>query len=104
MKVVHTIEALGGGVYTYFEDLTHHFEKEDIRQKVPTSILYSDNRKEIDPQKVSKLFSTIPTVKGSMDREINPISDRKAIQMFVRERKKIKPAVAHLQSSNAAVL
>ena len=80
MKVVHTIEALGGGVYTYFEDLTHHFEKEDIRQKVPTSILYSDNRKEIDPQKVAQLFSTIPTVKVSMEREINPILDFKAIQ------------------------
>lgn len=104
LKVVHTIEALGGGVYTYFEDLTHHFEKEDIRQKVPTSILYSDNRKEIDPQKVAQLFSTIPTVKVSMEREINPILDFKAIQSLVRELKKIKPDVVHLHSSKAGVL
>jgi glycosyltransferase involved in cell wall biosynthesis len=104
LKVVHIIEALGGGVYTYFEDLTHHFEKDDTRQKVPTSIIYSDNRKEIDPQKVAQLFSTIPTVKVAMKREISPISDLRAIQPLVRELHKIAPDVVHLHSSKAGVL
>ncbi|MGL2999727.1 glycosyltransferase [Flavobacterium sp. RSSB_23] len=104
MKVVHIIEALGGGVYTYFEDLTHHFEKEDIRQKVPTFILYSDNRKEIDPQKVTQLFATLPNKKVVMKREIHPISDLKAIQTIIRELKAIKPDVVHLHSSKAGVL
>jgi glycosyltransferase involved in cell wall biosynthesis len=104
LKVVHIIEALGGGVYTYFEDLTHHFEKENIRQKMPTSILYSDNRNEIDPQKVAQLFSTISTVKVAMKREINPISDFKAIQRLLRELQKIKPDAVHLHSSKASVL
>jgi hypothetical protein len=49
LKVVHIIEALGGGVYTHFEDLTHHFEKRNHSSQ--TYILYSDNRKEIDPEK-----------------------------------------------------
>lgn len=104
MKVVHIIEALGGGVYTYFEDLTHHFEKEAIRHKVPTFILYSDNRKEIDPQKVAQLFATIPNKKVEMKREIHPISDGKAIQTLIRELQAIKPDVVHLHSSKAGVL
>jgi hypothetical protein len=45
-------------VYTYFEDLTHHFERNHSSKKVQTYILYSD-RKEIDPEKVSQLFATI---------------------------------------------
>lgn len=104
MKVVHIIEALGGGVYTYFEDLTRHFENETIRQKVQTSILYSDLRKEINPQKVALLFKNLPTKKLAMKREINPFSDFKAIQLLVRELQKIKPDVVHLHSSKAGVL
>ncbi|RTY76345.1 glycosyltransferase [Flavobacterium sp. LS1R10] len=104
MKVVHIIEALGGGIYTYFEDLTHHFEKEIILQKVQTSILYSANRKEIDPEKVTQLFATIPTVKIEMRREINFISDLKALQKLVFELQKIKPDIVHLHSSKAGVL
>ena len=104
MKVVHIIEALGGGVYTYFEDLTCHFEKEIIFQKVHTSILYSDKRKEIDSERVTALFASIPTVKIDMKREINFISDFKAVQELVQELKKIKPDVVHLHSSKAGVL
>lgn len=104
LKVVHIIEALGGGIYTYFEDLTHHFENDTILQKVQTFILYSDNRKEIDPEKVSQLFATIPTVKIEMKRQINFISDLSAIHKLVRELQKIKPDVVHLHSSKAGVL
>lgn len=104
MKVVHIIEALGGGVYTYFEDLTHHFEKETIRQKVSSFILYSDKRKEIDPQKVAQLFAALPNKKVAMKREISPISDLKAIQTLIHELQAIKPDVVHLHSSKAGVL
>ncbi len=104
LKVVHIIEALGGGVYTYFEDLTHHFEKETIRQKVSTFILYSDKRKEIDPQKAAQLFAALPNKKVAMKREISPISDLKAIQTLIHELQAIKPDVVHLHSSKAGVL
>ncbi|MGL5112435.1 MAG: glycosyltransferase [Flavobacterium sp.] len=104
MKVVHIIEALGGGVYTYFEDLTHHFEKENIRYNVATSIIYSDDRKEIDTQKTAQLFEKIPTVRVAMKREISPLSDIKAIYKLLNALKIIKPDVVHLHSSKAGVL
>ena len=49
IKVVHIVEALGGGVYTYFTDLSHVFGNDE---RVDTTIIYSDKREEIDRNKV----------------------------------------------------
>lgn len=105
MKVVHIIEALGGGVYTYFKDLSHYFGEDEIVKDLSTTIIYSGNRKEIDPEKIESEFSKgVSLVKINMVREISPIQDLKSIFHLRRELKKLNPDVIHLHSSKAGVL
>lgn len=105
MKVVHIIEALGGGVYTYFKDLSYHFGEEDVRKDISTTIIYSGNRKEIDPKKIESDFSKgVSLIRINMVREISPIQDFKSILLIRKKLKKIKPDVVHLHSSKAGVL
>jgi hypothetical protein len=40
LKVVHIIEALAGGVYTYFRDLSTYFGDEEINKSTQTTIIY----------------------------------------------------------------
>ena len=49
IKTIHIVEALGGGVYTYFVNLSNHFGE---RQHIETTIIYSDQRPEINPLNV----------------------------------------------------
>ncbi|MCD0469426.1 glycosyltransferase [Flavobacterium sp. JAS] len=105
MKVVHIIEALGGGVYTYFRDLSTFFGDDEINKNTETTILYSGNRKEIDPQKIKSEFSNgVNLVQVNMVREFSPIQDLKSIYELTKELKRINPDVIHLHSSKAGVL
>ncbi|MDX6180982.1 glycosyltransferase [Flavobacterium sp. Fl-77] len=105
MKVVHIIEALGGGVYTYFADLSTFFGDAEIRNDVNTTIIYSGNRKEIDPKKVRSEFSSgVSLVEVNMVREFSPLADLKSTFKLWRELKKINPDIIHLHSSKASVL
>jgi glycosyltransferase involved in cell wall biosynthesis len=105
LKVVHVIEALGGGVYTYFKDLSYYFGDDEIIENISTTIIYSGNRKEIDPEEIESEFSKgISLIKIDMVRKFSPIQDFKSILNLRRELKKINPDVIHLHSSKAGVL
>jgi glycosyltransferase involved in cell wall biosynthesis len=105
LKVVHVIEALGGGVYTYFKDLSFYFGDDEIVKDIATTIIYSGNRKEINPEKIESEFSKgVALVKVDMVREFSPIQDFKSILHLRKELKKINPDVIHLHSSKAGVL
>lgn len=105
MKVVHVIEALGGGVYTYFKDLSNYFGEEEIREEITTTIIYSGNRKEIDPHKIKSEFSNgVNLIEIKMVRELSPYQDFKSVIKLTKELKRLKPDVIHLHSSKAGVL
>ncbi|RZJ51370.1 MAG: glycosyltransferase family 1 protein [Flavobacterium sp.] len=105
MKVVHIIEALGGGVYTYFRDLSTFFGDEEQNKGVDTTIIYSGNRKEINPENIKKDFSDgVNLIEINMVREFSPIQDLKSTFRLYQELKKINPDVIHLHSSKAGVL
>lgn len=105
MKVVHIVEALEGGVYTYFRDLSHFFGDEEISKNIETTIVYSSNRKGISSEKVSSEFSNgVNLIHLNMVREISPFQDLKSIFKLTKELKKINPDVIHLHSSKAGVL
>lgn len=105
MKVVHIIEALGGGVYTYFSDLSTYFGEDEVRKHINTTIIYSANRKEIDREKIKSEFSsTINLVEVNMLRSFSPLQDLKSVIQLTKELKKINPDVIHLHSSKAGVL
>lgn len=105
MKVVHIIEALGGGVYTYFRDLSTFFGDDEINKNIETTIIYSGNRKEIDAQKIKSEFSDgVKLIQVNMVREFSPVQDLKSAFQLAKEIKKINPDVIHLHSSKAGVL
>lgn len=105
LKVVHIIEALGGGVYTYFRDLSTFFGDDEIRKNTQTTIIYSSNRKEIDPEKIESEFSNgVNLIHINMVREFSPIQDLKSVYKLRKDLKRINPDVIHLHSSKAGVL
>ena len=105
MKVVHVIEALGGGVYTYFKDLSYFMGQEEITKDVKTYVIYSAKRKEIIPENISKDFSSnITMIPLEMERELSPIKDLNAAFKLTKIFKEINPDVIHLHSSKAGVI
>ena len=105
LKGVHIIEALGGGVYTYFRDLSTFFGDDEINKNIETTIIYSGNRKEIDAQKIKSEFSDgVNLIQVNMVRELSPFEDLKSTYQLVKELKKINPDIIHLHSSKAGVL
>lgn len=105
LKVVHIIEALGGGVYTYFKDLSDFFGDDEQNRAIKTTIIYSGNRKEIDPENIKKDFSDgVDLIEINMTREFSPIQDLKSTFKLWKELKKINPDIIHLHSSKAGVL
>lgn len=104
MKVVHVIEALGG-VYTYFKDLSYYFGNQEISKVIDTTIIYSGNRKEIDPKKIKEEFSNgVDLIEVDMVKNLSPIKDIKSTIALYKEIKKINPDIIHLHSSKAGVL
>lgn len=105
MKVVHVIEALGGGVYTYFKDLSTFFGDEQHNKSIQTTIIYSGNRKEINPENIKKdLSNGVELIEINMVREFSPIQDLKSLLQLIKELQRIQPDVIHLHSSKAGVL
>lgn len=105
MKIVHIVEALEGGVYNYFKDLSHFFGSEETSENINTTIIYSGHRNGVNPKKVETEFSVgVKLVHLNMVREISPIKDLKSIIRLIQELKKINPDVIHLHSSKAGVL
>lgn len=105
MKVVHIVEALAGGVNTYFKELSFFFGDAEIKEDIETTIIYSANRKEVDSKKIIAEFSKgVSLVELNMVREFSPFQDFKSLLQLIKELRKIQPDVIHLHSSKAGVL
>lgn len=105
IKVVHIVEALGGGVYTYFKDLTHFYGQESQKKLIDTYVIYSSKRKEIIPENIQKEFSNqVHLIEIDMVKELSPIKDFKSVLSLRKLIKEINPDVLHLHSSKAGVL
>jgi glycosyltransferase involved in cell wall biosynthesis len=105
LKVVHVVEALEGGVYSYFKDLSWFFGSEEVRKTVDTTIIYSGHRNGVNPAKVHAEFSTnVKLIHISMVREIAPFQDLKSLYKLRKQLQKINPDIIHLHSSKAGVL
>lgn len=106
MKIVHFVEAYGGGVYTYVTDLiiflNNHseiFDRDDIH------LVYSDKRVEFD---VERFKNEIPNNVNlhliPMKRSISLWDDFSALLKTRQILKKINPDIIHLHSSKASVI
>jgi len=105
LKVVHVVEALAGGVNTYFKDLSYFFGESEIRNDINTTIIYSGKRKEIDPERTRNEFSKgVSLIELNMVRNFSPIQDLKSIIQLRKELKNLNPDIIHLHSSKAGVL
>ena len=105
LKVVHVVEALGGGVYTYFKDLSFFFGDNEIRESIDTTIIYSGNRKEIDPKRMHEEFSKgVSLLAIDMIRNFSPLQDLKSVVKLTQELRRLNPDVIHLHSSKAGFL
>lgn len=102
IKVLHISETFAAGVYTYLKDLCNHCESiEDIENY----IIYSGNRLDTNKNKFKQDYSpNTKLIEVSMEREISPFKDFKAIFHLVKEITKIQPDIIHLHSSKAGVL
>lgn len=102
LRIVHVVEALGGGVYTYFVNLTQVLAG---RSDVELTVIFSDKRKEIDPKKISKDFHPeTQLILLEMNRELNLKKDLRSCRELRKILMKINPDVVHLHSSKAGVL
>lgn len=102
IKVLHLVEALGGGVYSYFVDLSNFFGNRD---DIETYIAYSDKRNEIIPEKIFEdINKNVKLIKIPINKEISPVSDTVAIYQFHKIINSVKPDVIHLHSSKAGVI
>ncbi len=102
IKVLQIVEALGGGVYSYFMDLNHYLGPD---QNLELYIIYSDQRNEIDPEKIRSSFhERIQLIRITMHREISPLADIRAIFQIRKSIRDIDPDIIHMHSSKAGVL
>ena len=102
LRVLQIIEALGGGVYSYFTDLSHVMGKDE---RIELFIAYSNKRKEINPDDVAKDFHPNCTlILLDLEKEIHPKKDYKGYLEIKKTIKNIEPHVVHLHSSKAGIL
>lgn len=105
MKVLHITEALAGGVYTYYKDLSHFFGDLDDSEGIETTLIYSGNREQIDQSRIPDDFSkNVKLQEISMMREFSVLKDIKSTYALFKAIKKTNPDVIHLHSSKAGVL
>jgi hypothetical protein len=55
LKVVHVVEALAGGFILILKTCLG-FDSEQTQTGINTTIIYSANRKEVDPKQIKKPF------------------------------------------------
>ena len=102
LKVVHIVEALGGGVYSYFINLTHVLCKDP---NLEVTVIYSDQRKEVNLKQIVKDFHPdTRLICLPMQREISLKKDWNAFKGIRQVLLKINPDVLHLHSSKAGSL
>ncbi len=102
IKVLHIVEALGGGVYSYFCDLSHVLGE---KANVDLYIAYSNKRDEIDPLKVRHdLHENTHLILVPFEKEISPKKDLAGIQKIKTIVSQLEPDIVHLHSSKAGIL
>src|SRR5690554_6704465 len=105
IKVVHVVEALGGGVHTYFKSLTYFFGSIEVSKEIETVVIYSSKRKEIVPENIRKeLSKNVTLVEIDMVRELSPFHDFRSTLKLRKLLKQLNPDIIHLHSSKAGVL
>ena len=105
MKVLHITEALAGGVYTYYKDLSHFFGDLDPNEGIETTLIYSGHREQIDRSRISSDFSKkVALEEISMVREFSVVNDIQSTYALFKAIKRINPDIIHLHSSKAGVL
>lgn len=98
-KIVHIVEAFGGGVFTVLSDLCKETADQydiviaySLREQTPTNFV------EYFPKNIR--FIKIE----NFTRSINPVKDLKALKEIRKIVKQEKPDIVHLHSSKAGVL
>ncbi|BAO54861.1 glycosyltransferase [Nonlabens marinus] len=100
--VLHVVEALGGGVYSYFTDLSHVLGQDS---RIKLVIAYSNKRDEIDPEKVAQDFhANVELVLLDLKKEISLRSDFNGVKQISKLISQVNPDVIHLHSSKAGIL
>ncbi|MBQ9122964.1 MAG: glycosyltransferase family 4 protein [Lachnospiraceae bacterium] len=98
-KVLHIVEAFGGGVYTFMEALAN-----GICDEYEVTVAYA--RRNQTPEHFEQDF--LPQIRfievKNFMRSINPVKDFKAMLELKKIVKEVNPDVIHLHSSKAGVL
>lgn len=98
-KIVYVVEALGGGVLTYLEQLCNN-----LPENFEVTLLYGV--REQTPKNLRNHF--IKRVKlieiKNFKRNVNPVSDFKAYKEIKKNVEEITPSIVHLNSSKAGAL
>ncbi|WP_298953483.1 glycosyltransferase [uncultured Nonlabens sp.] len=102
IKVLHVIEALGGGVYSYFTDLSKVMGNDP---NLEVFVAYSDKRSEINPNKIREDFNeNCNLILLDLHKDISLSKDWKGVKQIKETIEFIKPDIVHLHSSKAGIL
>lgn len=102
MRIVHIVESFGGGVYSYFKDLSFFLSK---IPNIETTIIYSNTRKEVTQEQIENDFpQNIQMISVDMERELRPLKDLKATFQIRKILSDLSPDIIHLHSSKAGVI
>jgi len=104
MKVLHVVEALGGGVFTYMKELSVFFGKQN-KSIIDTTIVYSSKRDEVcDLDLEKELSNGVSLIKLDMNKDISLLDDARSVLALIKIFKQEQPQVIHLHSSIAGIL
>ena len=98
-KVVHIVEAFGGGVFTFFTELANEMSK-----NLDVVIVYAKRKQ--TPENFKEYFNEkIKLIEvENFTRSINPIKDIKACMEVRKIIKQEKPDIVHMHSSKAGII
>lgn len=103
LRVVHVVEALGGGLYTYFVEMLKVLGS---RQDLELFVIYSDQREEVEADRIQRELDhpNVTLIPVSMAASISPIQDARTVKLLSRKLNELAPDVLHLHSSKISVL
>lgn len=100
MKILHLVEAFGGGVYFFLRDLLNH----PALSEFDIEVLYSP-RGDFEKGQLERDFPRVKfTLWPSAQREIRPLKDFRALLEARKFIRKTRPDFIHCHSSKAGVL
>lgn len=98
-KILHIVEAFGGGVFTYLSDLCNALVSiYDITIAYSIRAQTPENFKQYFDSRIQFIYVE------NFQRSLNPFKDLKAIKELKKITTKVKPDIIHLHSSKAGVL